>query len=106
MACRVECAAVRVLIFHGYLLRGTGSNVYNAELAQALVRLGHEVHLLCQEPSPADLGFVDAIGRWEGGKLVVHEVAPPVFEGRCTVYRPDIGGLLPVYVYDRYEGFE
>ena len=26
--------------------------------------------------------------------------------GTCTVYRPDIGGLLPVYVYDRYEGFE
>ena len=27
---------MRVLIFHGYLLRGTGSNVYNAELAAAL----------------------------------------------------------------------
>ena len=30
----------------------------------------------------------------------------PAHEGACTVYRPDIGGLLPVYVYDRYEGFE
>ena len=40
---------MRVLIFHGYLLRGTGSNVYNASLAQALARLGHEVHLLCQD---------------------------------------------------------
>jgi hypothetical protein len=38
---------VRVLIFHGYLLAGTGSNVYNAALAEALVRAGHEVHLLC-----------------------------------------------------------
>ena len=25
---------------------------------------------------------------------------------RCTVYRPDIGGLLPVYVQDSYEGIE
>ncbi len=25
---------------------------------------------------------------------------------RCTVYRPEIGGLLPVYVADRYEGIE
>ena len=25
---------------------------------------------------------------------------------RVTVYRPDIHGLLPVYVYDDYEGFE
>ena len=40
---------MRVLIFHGYLLRGTGSNVYNAELAAALARNGHEVHLLCQD---------------------------------------------------------
>ena len=43
---------VRILIFHGYLLAGTGSNVYNARLAEALVRLGHEVHLLCQERHP------------------------------------------------------
>ena len=25
---------------------------------------------------------------------------------RATVYRPDIGGLLPLYVADRYEGVE
>jgi glycosyltransferase involved in cell wall biosynthesis len=98
--------AVRVLIFHGYLLRGTGSNVYNAELADALVRLGHEVHLLCQEPTPAGLGFVDSVGEWEGGELVIREVASRAYAGACTVYRPDIGDLLPVYVYDRYEGFE
>jgi glycosyltransferase involved in cell wall biosynthesis len=97
---------VRLLIFHGYLLRGTGSNVYNAELAEALVRLGHDVHLLCQESRPGELGFVDSIGEWHAGGLEVHRVRRPAFRGRCTVYRPDIGGLLPVYVYDTYEGFE
>ncbi len=40
---------MRVLIFHGYLLRGTGSNVYNASVASALAGLGHDVHLLCQD---------------------------------------------------------
>ena len=25
---------------------------------------------------------------------------------RATVYRPDIGGLLPLYVADRYDGFD
>ena len=98
--------AVRILIFHGYLLRGTGSNVYNAELAEALTRLGHEVHLLCQEHRPEQLGFVDSVGRWENGKLVVDAVRRPPHSGTCTVYRPDIGGLLPVYVFDTYEGFE
>ena len=40
---------MRILIFHGYLLRGTGSNIYNASLVRALARMGHEVDLLCQE---------------------------------------------------------
>ena len=97
---------MRVLVFHGYLLRGTGSNIYNAELAETLVRMGHEVHLLCQEHDPAGLGFVDSIGDWENGKLVIRVVAKRAHEGGCTVYRPDIHSLLPVYVYDRYERFE
>jgi glycosyltransferase involved in cell wall biosynthesis len=94
---------VRTLIFHAYLLRGTGSNIYNASLAKALVKLGHEVHLLCQDAQAGELDFVDAVGRWDGGELQVEVVREPV---RCTVYLPDIGGLLPVYVADEYEGFE
>jgi glycosyltransferase involved in cell wall biosynthesis len=93
---------LRVLIFHGYLLRGTGSNVYNASLARALVSLGHEVNLLCQDRQAAELGFVDAVGTWEGGELRVNAVREPV---RCTAYLPPIGDLLPVYVADAYEGF-
>jgi glycosyltransferase involved in cell wall biosynthesis len=100
-------ASVRILVFHGYLLGGTGSNVYNARLAKALVRLGHEVHLLSQERHPEEHPFIDAAGDWEGA-LRVRVLREPVPPGpaRCTVYRPDIGGLLPVYVEDRYEGLE
>jgi glycosyltransferase involved in cell wall biosynthesis len=94
---------MRVLIFHGYLLHGTGSNVYNANLAAALVRLGHEVHLLCQDRAPDELPFVDAVGDWDDGSLAVRVLREPV---RCTVYRPALDGLLPVYVADRYEGIE
>jgi glycosyltransferase involved in cell wall biosynthesis len=94
---------VRVLIFHGYLLHGTGSNVYNANLAAALVRLGHEVHLLCQDRAPEELPFVDAVGDWDGGELAVRVRREPI---RCTVYRPALAGLLPVYVADRYAGIE
>jgi glycosyltransferase involved in cell wall biosynthesis len=78
---------VRVLIFHGYLLRGTGSNVYNASLAQALAREGHEVHLFCQDRRADELDWVRE-------------------SANITVHVPDIGGLLPVFVADRYEGFE
>ena len=94
---------MRILVFHGYLLGGTGSNIYNARLAEALVRLGHEVHLLCQDRRPDALDFVDATGDWDAGSLRLHARHEPV---RCTVYRPNIGSLLPVYVADRYEGIE
>src|SRR3954451_12030572 len=94
---------MRALIFHGYLLGGTGSNVYNAALGEALVRAGHEVHLLCQDRAPFELRWVDAAGDWDGGALEVHARAEAV---RATVYRPDIGGLLPLYVADRYDGIE
>ena len=95
---------MRILIFHGYLLIGTGSNVYNAELGAALVRGGHEVHMLAQERSPFALDWVEAAGTWDSGSLVVEsrvDGAP-----RATVYRPDIGGLLPVYVADVYDGIQ
>jgi len=97
---------VRVLIFHGYLLSGTGSNVYNASLARALRALGHDVHLICQERSVQRLDFVDAVGNWDTGALAVEPTGAPGVTGSLTVYTPDIGGLLPVYVRDRYEGFQ
>jgi glycosyltransferase involved in cell wall biosynthesis len=100
---------VRILVFHGYLLGGTGSNVYNARLAAAFVKLGHEVHLFSQDRHPERQSFVDAAGIWEEeGGLHVRELrpAPARASGSCTDYRPDIGDLLPVYVADRYEGIE
>jgi glycosyltransferase involved in cell wall biosynthesis len=92
---------MRILVFHGYLLRGTGSNVYNARLVAALARRGATVDLLSQERRPHELDFVDAIGTWVDGAPRVEVLRQPV---QVTAWRPDIGDLLPVYVADRYEG--
>jgi glycosyltransferase involved in cell wall biosynthesis len=94
---------MRILVFHGYLLHGTGSNVYNARLAAALAAQGHVVDLLSQELRPEELDFVDAVGTWRDGRPHVATLREPV---RVTVWRPEIGRLLPVYVADRYEGME
>jgi glycosyltransferase involved in cell wall biosynthesis len=94
---------MRILVFHGYLLHGTGSNVYNARLCAALARAGHTVDLLSQDRAPQELPFVDAVGTWENGSARVEVLREPV---SVTVWRPDIGDLLPVYVADRYEGVE
>ncbi len=97
---------MRVLVFHGYLLRGTGSNIYNASLVPALARLGHDVHLLCQDRHAGELAWVDRFGEWRDGSLTVAD-APGSSPGggSVTAYVPEIGGLLPVYVKDEYEGF-
>jgi glycosyltransferase involved in cell wall biosynthesis len=73
---------VRILIWHGYLLGGTGSNVYTRQLAREWSRAGNDVTVLCQEPHPERLDV-----------------------GGARVARPDVGGLLPVFVLDRYEGY-
>jgi glycosyltransferase involved in cell wall biosynthesis len=74
---------MRILLWHGYLLGGTGSNVYTRSLARAWSRNGHDVTVFCQEPRPEEFDI-----------------------GGAAVVRPDIGRLLPVFVLDRYEGLE
>ena len=73
---------MKILIWHGYLLGGTGSNVYTRQLAREWSRGGHDVTVLCQEPHPERYDL-----------------------GGAQVVRPDVGGLLPTFVLDHYEGY-
>jgi glycosyltransferase involved in cell wall biosynthesis len=72
---------MRILLWHGYLLGGTGSNVYTRSIAREWSRAGHDVVVVSQEANPE-----------------LHDL------GGAQTVRPDIGGLLPVFVLDRYEG--
>jgi glycosyltransferase involved in cell wall biosynthesis len=74
---------VRIVLWHGYLLGGTGSNVYTRALAREWSRASHDVVVLCQDPHPEHYDL-----------------------GGAQVVRPEIGGLLPVFVLDRYQGLE
>jgi glycosyltransferase involved in cell wall biosynthesis len=74
---------VRILLWHGYLLGGTGSNVYTRAIAREWSRAGHDVVVVSQEGNPE-----------------LHDL------GGAETVRPDIGGVLPVFVLDRYEGFD
>jgi glycosyltransferase involved in cell wall biosynthesis len=74
---------MRILLWHGYLLGGTGSNVYTRSIAREWSRAGHDVVVVSQEPNPE-----------------LHDL------GGAQTVRPEIGGLLPVFVLDRYEGMQ
>jgi glycosyltransferase involved in cell wall biosynthesis len=75
---------VRILLWHGYLLGGTGSNVYTRALAREWSNAGHDVVVVSQEREPEqyDLGHAQTV----------------------AVDLP--GGLLPVFVMDRYAGLQ
>jgi glycosyltransferase involved in cell wall biosynthesis len=75
---------MRILLWHGYLLAGTGSNVYTRALAREWSNAGHDVVLVSQEREPEQYDL-----------------------GRAQTVAVDLpGGLLPVFVMDRYAGLE
>ncbi len=75
---------MRILLWHGYLLGGTGSNVYTRALAREWSRAGHDVVIVCQERAPENFDLA-------GARVVTPELP---------------GGRLPVFVLDRYAGLE
>lgn len=99
---------MRISLWHGWLLEGSGSNVYTARVAEELRRRGHDVLLLCQERRPERFAFVDAWGVVgpEGVRLRGDRADGAGSGGRVVLLRPAIGELLPVFVRDEYEGFE
>jgi glycosyltransferase involved in cell wall biosynthesis len=96
---------MKLLMTHGYMLSGTGSNVYVQNLCRALVREGHDVHLLCQEPEPLRYDFVGKHTNVDGDRVEDLGEQETSYAGSCAVYNPEIDGLLPVYVYDDYPGW-
>lgn len=98
---------MRVLLWHGYLLSGSGSNVYTANLARAWRAAGHHVLVMCQEANADRLDFVDGMATFsdDNSSIDLSGVEGSA-HGVCLVAPPDIGRVLPVYVYDHYEGFD
>lgn len=90
---------------HGYMLSDTGSNIYVRNLCRGLAREGHEVHLLCQEEEPLAYDFVAEHYVVDGERIERRGEQQTPYPGRCAVYNPEIGDLLPVYVYDDYPGW-
>ena len=98
---------MRVLLWHGWLLDGTGSNVYTARVAEVLVADGHDVVVLCQERHAERHPWVVAVGTvTPAGVSDLEPSSAGTGPGRGVILRPDIGRLLPVFVLDEYEGFD
>jgi glycosyltransferase involved in cell wall biosynthesis len=96
-----------ICLLHGYLLDGSGSNLWTRSVVRALCRAGESVHLVCQEPHPEHYDFITTVIRYDGdgvGTAVLDRESP--YPGRCVMHKPELGGTLPVYVWDAYEEFD
>lgn len=98
---------MRILIWHGWLLEGSGSNVATARISEVWRAAGHDVLLVCQERHPARYPWIDAHGTVDrdGVSDLEPNMNASIAPGRCVLLRPDIGATLPVFVVDHYEGF-
>jgi glycosyltransferase involved in cell wall biosynthesis len=94
---------LNILFWHGYLLHGSGSNIFTLNVVEEFLKINN-VYLFSQERN------------WDGiekikSHFVINENQNLSLEkdfkreGFIGV-TPYIGNLLPVFVYDDYDGFE
>jgi glycosyltransferase involved in cell wall biosynthesis len=97
-----------ICILHGYLLEGSGSNLWTRSVVESLCRRGETVHLVVQENHPERYPFITEARRYNpDGTTETFYLRDPAIEhpGVCILHKPVLGDTLPVYVWDRYEEF-
>ena len=95
-----------ICILHGYLLEGSGSNLWTRCVVESLCEEGHTVQLVCQEPYPERYDCIAEFWRYdEDGRVQqVFSRAVP-YAGKCIMHKPQLGDTLPVYVWDKYDEY-
>jgi glycosyltransferase involved in cell wall biosynthesis len=97
-----------ICILHGYLLEGSGSNLWTRSVVESLCRAGQTVHLMAQENHPERYPFITEARRYhpDGSvETLYRRDADVEHAGSSILHKPVLGDTLPVYVWDRYEEF-
>ncbi|HEX8431080.1 MAG TPA: glycosyltransferase, partial [Longimicrobium sp.] len=96
-----------ICILHGYLLEGSGSNLWTRSIVESLCRGGETVHLMAQENHPERYPFITEARRYlpDGSVETFYQGDGNEYAGRCILHKPVLGDTLPVYVWDKYEEF-
>jgi len=97
---------MKIGLFHGYNLGGSGSNEYTRYLAKALLAENTEVHLICREPDANSLGFVDVAIKYgiDGSAETLYDSRPASDIGSqplCFLHEMPDASVLPVYITDK-----
>lgn len=92
---------MRIGLYHGYELTGSGSNEYTRYLARSLADAGHEVHIICREPHPEVIPYVTCAYAWQkdGEKTTLFRHANK--QPACFLHQLPHGVVRPVYLTDK-----
>ena len=96
-----------ICLLHGWLLEGSGSNLWTRSMITALARSGETVHLVCQENHPDRYDAIaEAYKYTVAGEVQTKLQRDTPYPGKCVLHQPEIGDTLPVFVKDKYEEFD
>ncbi len=92
---------MRIGLYHGYELTGSGSNEFTRYLARSLVASGNEVHILCREPFPENIPFLSKAYAWnrDGGAKTLFVRSGS--EAVCVLHQLPHARVRPVYLTDK-----
>ena len=92
---------MRIGLYHGYELTGSGSNEYNRYLSENLAKAGHKVHIICREPSPEKFSFIDKAYEWESSAAAKLLFQRNDNAGDCVLHKLPDAAVTPVYLTDK-----
>ncbi|HEY0243136.1 MAG TPA: glycosyltransferase family 4 protein [Gemmatimonadaceae bacterium] len=96
-----------ICLLHGWLLEGSGSNLWTRSIITALAKSGETVHLVCQENHPDRYeAIAEAYRHTLAGEVETRLQRDTPYPGKCILHQPEIGDTLPVFVKDKYEEFD
>ncbi|MBN1994501.1 MAG: glycosyltransferase family 4 protein [Anaerolineae bacterium] len=92
---------MRIGLYHGYELTGSGSNEYTRYLARSFIEAGHEVHLICREENPEEIPYVTHAYAWQPDGGVETLFALENEPAKCVLHQLPHGKIRPVYLTDK-----
>ena len=92
---------MKIGLYHGYELTGSGSNEYTRYLARAFLQAGQEVHIICREQHPEKIPYLTDVLRWNinGGSEVLLSKSSNKFN--CYLHQLPHANVRPVFITDK-----
>lgn len=93
---------LKIALYHGYELTGSGSNEYTRYLSRTLAQLGHEVSIICGEPDPAAHPFVSrAVAHAVDGTPTDLFSREKTLLAPVTLHQLPRTSVMPVFITDQ-----